>query len=64
MAIKIIGTDDQHVKQVSCRKCASRLEYTLSDTTTYTSYDYGGGSDTYRSLRCPKCGYDINVGHA
>lgn len=64
MAIKIVGQDPAAVKRCTCGKCAAVLEYTLSDTTTGKHHDYGGGCDTYRYLKCPACGNEINLGYA
>lgn len=59
---KIVGRDEKAVKQVTCRNCAARIEYTASETTSHVHHDYGGGSDTYYYLKCPKCSEDINLG--
>ena len=32
MAIKVVGKDDSQVHKVTCRNCASILEYTDADT--------------------------------
>ena len=63
MAIKIIGEDKQKIKETSCRNCASRLEYTMADTTIEKRTDYTGCTDTYNILKCPKCGNKISVGY-
>lgn len=63
MAIKIIDPNPspQVVKQCICRNCGVTLEYTPADTRKQTIRDYGGGSDTYKFIDCPKCGEAINV---
>jgi RNase P subunit RPR2 len=61
MAIKIVGKDKQAVKTTTCKNCASILEYTHADTQREVRRDYGGGSDTYRFLTCPRCGETVNV---
>jgi hypothetical protein len=61
MAVTVIGEDADRKKRTSCRKCAAILEYTLSDTRTETVKDYGGGSDTYRRLDCPRCKAVLDV---
>jgi len=59
--IEIVGKDPKHMKQCSCRNCASVLKYT-EDEVTYTTYkDYGGGSDVEKTIKCPACGYKIHV---
>jgi len=61
MAIIIIGEDNAKKKRVTCLNCASILEYTLADTYTEVIKDYGGGSDTYRRIKCPACGDIVTV---
>jgi 5-methylcytosine-specific restriction endonuclease McrA len=63
MAIKIIDTtpSPKVVKQVICQHCGVTLEYTPADTRKQTIRDYGGGSDTYKFIDCPKCNHAINV---
>ncbi len=53
--VSIVGIDPGSVKRKTCRKCASILEYTESEEKSYISYDYGGGSDRYYYIKCPKC---------
>lgn len=59
--VKIVGVDPGAIKRVTCKKCASILEYTQSEVQSYIYYDYGGGSDTYYSIECPKCTNNVNV---
>lgn len=59
--VSIVGLDKRAVKRVTCRDCASKLEYTLSEVQTYTSHDYGGGSDTHHFIDCPKCSQHVDV---
>ena len=59
---KVIGQDEEVSRKVSCRGCGARIAYYRNDTSHYTSSDYGGGSDTYWSITCPKCGKSISVG--
>lgn len=61
MAITIVGESAEARKQAVCGNCGAVLEYTLADTTVETVRDYGGGSDTYRRLNCPRCGNTITV---
>lgn len=63
MAIKIINDvpDSSVVKRIICKNCGVGLEYTPSDTYTETIKDYGGGSETYRRINCPKCQVRITV---
>jgi DNA-directed RNA polymerase subunit RPC12/RpoP len=61
MTIEIIGRDEKHVKEVSCRNCASRLRYTIADTIEEKHTDYTGDSDVVRVLHCVKCNNKIIV---
>lgn len=53
---KVVGRDETAVKRVTCRNCASILEYTPSEIQSFTSYDYGGGSELNYYIHCPNCG--------
>lgn len=64
MVVKVVGKDEAAVKKTTCKNCASILEYTLADTEVHVHRDYGGGSDSYRWLKCPACGNDMNLGSA
>lgn len=55
MAIRIIGEDDKVRRVATCTNCAAVLEYTKADTRVENVRDYGGGSDDYRRLQCPRC---------
>ncbi len=57
--VKVVGRDESVVRRVTCRSCASILEYTLSEVDSYVDHDYGGGSDTVYYIRCPSCGNTI-----
>ena len=62
MAIKIIEErDPEHVKRVTCRNCAVRLEYTMADTRKKSSTDYTGSTDYYTVLDCPNCKKTIQI---
>ena len=61
MTIIVLGVDNNHVKEVSCHNCASKLSYVDSDTKREIHYDHGGGSDAYDMLTCPVCQYKITV---
>lgn len=61
---RVIGKDKAKVHRVTCDDCASIIEYTLSETKTHVHHDYGGGSDTYRTLKCPSCKETIDLGMA
>lgn len=58
--IKIIGRDESAVKNITCRECATRLEYTLNDVVTlWRGTDYGGGPDGAKGFKCPNCNSNV-----
>jgi len=59
--VQIIGKDPSKVKRTTCGSCASMLEYTLSEVQSFTSYDYGGGSDINHYINCPGCSKKVYV---
>lgn len=62
MTVRVVGEAPEVTKRATCKNCGAILEYTPSDTTTETHRDYGGGSDTYRILHCPRCSERIILG--
>jgi RNase P subunit RPR2 len=61
MAI-VIGTDEKALKQITCRECASIIQYTASEVRLlWSGTDYSGGSDGAKGFTCPKCGKDIHT---
>lgn len=59
MAI-VVGIDEKAKMRVTCRNCASIVEYTKSDLRTWKTSSCGDiGSAT--GLTCPGCGADIVV---
>lgn len=54
--VKVVGKDEKAVKRVTCKSCASILEYTLSEVKEYHGTDYGGGPDGQEWVDCPNCG--------
>ncbi len=61
MAVIVVGEDEKTKKRTTCGNCAAILEYTFADTRKETVKDYGGGSDTYRRLDCPRCADVVTV---
>lgn len=49
------------VRQVVCKNCGVTIEYTPNEIKSKNVSDYGGGSDTYHFLKCPKCDHTIYV---
>lgn len=59
---RIVGRDPAAVKQVTCRQCASIVEYTMSETReSKVNWDYLGDYDIARVISCPGCGHQIQV---
>lgn len=63
MAVKIIEEkpDQSVVKQVVCKNCGVKLEYVPMDIENHSAKDYGGGTDTYYYINCPKCQNHVYV---
>lgn len=59
--VKVVGEDTEMIKRTSCRKCAARLEYTLSEVRQSKHYDYTGDCDIVNHITCPKCGDEVCV---
>lgn len=59
--VKVIGKDPKYIKTLSCKNCASVLEYTEAELEEYSGTDYSGYGYTNYYLRCPNCGHDILV---
>jgi RNase P subunit RPR2 len=47
--------DPKIVRRLSCKNCGARLRYVPRDVRTTQHTDYGGGTDTYYWIDCPKC---------
>lgn len=54
--VKVVGRDETAVKRITCRNCASVLEYVQAEVKTYRGTDYSGGSDGMDWVDCPNCG--------
>ena len=54
--VKVVGRDESAVKRVTCRHCASILEYTSKEVRSRHGTDYGGGPDGAEWVDCPNCG--------
>lgn len=54
--VKVAGRDESAVKRVTCRSCASVLEYSLTEVKRVSGTDYGGGPDGQEWVDCPNCG--------
>lgn len=61
MAVKVIGRDPAAVKKITCRGCASELEYTESDVQERYGKDYSGGPDGCEYIVCPSCSKQVII---
>lgn len=59
--VKVIGTDPKVYKTITCRKCASMLEYLPIDVKEYSCRDYSGGSDGKEWIVCPTCNNEVII---
>ena len=61
--VKVISTvpPPAMVKQVVCKQCGSTLEYMPIDIKSYTSTDYGGGTDVHDYIKCLTCSNKVGV---
>jgi hypothetical protein len=59
--VKVIGSDPQYVHRVTCKNCSSILEYLLSEVNEFIHYDYAGGSDLCRFIKCPQSDKKVYV---
>lgn len=53
---KVVRIDETKAKQRTHSSCDAVIEYFENEVETRIESDYGGGSDTYKYLKCPHCG--------
>jgi DNA-directed RNA polymerase subunit RPC12/RpoP len=60
--VKIVGKDESAVKRITCKSCASILEYTLSEVKSIRhSCDYLGDCEYDDGIVCPNCNENVFV---
>jgi DNA-directed RNA polymerase subunit RPC12/RpoP len=61
--IKVIDSkpDPSVVKEIICKNCGSKLEYTPIDLHVYHGTDYSGGPDGEEWINCPSCAKKVTV---
>lgn len=59
--VRVVGKEESAVKRITCRSCASILEYTRNEINRYIGRDYSGGPDGKEWIICPSCGSDITI---
>lgn len=52
---KVVGIDQSAVKRVTCKGCASIIEYVENEVEHYRGTDYSGGPDGHDYIHCPNC---------
>ncbi len=56
--VKVIGKDEKAVRRVTCRQCASILEFTNSEVEHETLVCMGESEASY-FVTCPTCGVHV-----
>lgn len=59
--IQIVGKDQKHIHTISCKNCASVLEYTRNEVKEQHGKDYSGGSDGCEYIWCPACNHKVVI---
>ena len=60
--VAIVGIDQSAVLRVTCKQCASILEYTKSEVIDIKhGYDYTGGYEIDLGIVCPSCRANVFV---
>jgi len=60
--VKVIGRDNAAIKRITCRSCASVLEYTIGEVRSIKhSYDYLGDYEISQGFVCPNCNETVFV---
>jgi|JI9StandDraft_1071089.scaffolds.fasta_scaffold694515_2 RNase P subunit RPR2 len=54
--VTVVGRDESKVKRVTCRGCASVLEYKQSEVQSRHGRDISGCADGEDYVICPDCG--------
>lgn len=59
---KVVGLDQLVIKRITCKECASIIEYSKGEVRNlWNVKDYSGGSDGADGFSCPNCGKDVIV---
>lgn len=57
--VQVVGKDQSAVKRVTCKQCASILEYTPSEVKKQEGRDISGGPDGREWINCPSCDHKV-----
>ena len=55
--VKVVGRDETEVKRITCKNCASILEYTNSEVKSM------GNREGYYYISCPECDKQVLTGN-
>lgn len=59
--VTVVGKDISAVKRVTCRGCASVLEYIASEVQRREGRDISGCADGKEWIACPTCGSEVTI---
>lgn len=59
--VQVVGKDEGQVLKVTCRNCASILQFTRSEAKERVYRYYTGGASREMEITCPACGVNVNV---
>lgn len=59
--VQVVGKDPSMMHQVTCRNCASILQFTQSEVKVVVETDYTGGKERVYTITCPDCEDKISV---
>lgn len=59
--VMVIGKDKNLYKQITCKNCASILEYVNNEVKRYDGVDYSGGADGKEWIKCPSCNKQVII---
>jgi len=59
--MRLIGVDQTKERQITHKKCGAIIGFFSNEAIKGIHHDYGGGSDTFYYITCPKCGEQIEV---
>lgn len=58
---KIVGKDQSIYKRITCKHCASIIEYLPVEVKVLRTTDYAGGVDVREYIACPKCCREVVI---
>lgn len=52
---RLISVDKKKEKKITHKDCGAVIGYYQNEVKEFVHHDYGGGSDLYHYIECPKC---------